>query len=34
MSLLQLFFLGAALWIAPVGFTEYIQNHIVQKNGK
>lgn len=34
MSLLQLFFLGTALWIASVGFTEYIQNHIVRKNGK
>ena len=34
MSLLQLFFLGAALWIASVGFTEFMQNHFVRKNGK
>ena len=34
MSLPQVFFLGTALWIASVGFTEYIQNHIVRKNGK
>ena len=33
MNLLQLFFLGTALWIASVGFTEYIQNHIVRKSG-
>ena len=31
MSLLQLFFLGTALWIASVGFTEYMQNHFVRK---
>ena len=34
MSLLQLFFLGTALWIASVGFTEYARNHIARKNGK
>ena len=34
MSLLQLFFLGTALWIVSVGFTEYMQNHIVRKSGK
>ena len=34
MSLLQLFFLGTALLIASVGFTEYMQNHIVRKNEK
>ena len=34
MSLLHLFFLGTALWIASVGFTEYMQNHFVRKNGK
>ena len=34
MSLLQLFFLGTALWIVSVRFTEYIQNHIVRKSGK
>ena len=27
MSLLHLFFLGTALWIASVGFTEYMRNH-------
>ena len=34
MSLLQLFFLDTALWIVSVGFTEYMQNRIVRKNGK
>lgn len=34
MSLLHLFFLGTALWIVSVGFTEYMQNHFVRKNGK
>jgi len=34
MSLLHLFFLGTALWIASVGFTEYMQNHFIRKNGK
>ena len=34
MSLLHLFFLGTVLWIVSVGFTEYIQNHIVRKSGK
>lgn len=34
MSLPQLFFLGTALWIASVGFTEYMQNHTARKNGK
>ena len=34
MSLLHLFFLGNALWIVSVGFTEYMQNHFVRKNGK
>ena len=34
MSLLHFFFLGTALWIASVGFTEYMQNHFVRKNGK
>ena len=34
MSLLHLFFLGTALWIASVEFTEYMQNHFVRKNGK
>ena len=27
-------FLGTVLWIASVGFTEYMQNHFVRKNGK
>jgi len=31
MSLLQLFFLGTAFWIASVGFTEFMQNRIVRK---
>ncbi len=34
MSLLHLFFPGTALWIASVGFTEFMQNHFVRKNGK
>ena len=34
MSLLHLFILGTALWIVSVGFTEYMQNHFVRKNGK
>lgn len=34
MSLLHLFILGTALWIASVGFTEYMQNHIARKSGK
>ncbi len=34
MSLLHMIFLGTVLWIASVGFTEYIQNHIVRKSGK
>ena len=34
MSLLHLLFPGTALWIASVGFTEYMQNHFVRKNGK
>ena len=31
MSLLHLFILGTALWIASVGFTEYMQNHIFEQ---
>ena len=34
MSLLHLFFLGTVLWIVSVGFTEYMHNHFVRKNGK